>query len=148
GTIPLLAGVVNGDLMGAAVMLLFSAPFFFVYFRWKEHWWALIPTGVFTSIAAVVILGMLVPQNQPVFQGILTGTLLLGFGLTFGVLWLLRETHPTAWARYPALGLLIAAVLAVIFGGNSNLFWAGAILVAGIVLVVYSFLKKKPEDQV
>ena len=143
GTILLLSSIVGGDWMGAAVMLLFSMPFFFVYFRWPEHWWALIPAGVFASIGVVAILGMLVPQNQPIFDGILNGVLLLGIGLTFGALWLLRGTRPTAWARYPAISLLIAAVLAFFFGGISNLFWAAALLVAGIVLVVYSFLRKK-----
>jgi hypothetical protein len=145
GTLPLLASVASGDWMGAAVMLLFSAPFFFVYFRWPEHWWALIPGGVFASIGLVVMLGMLVPRNQPVFEGLLNGILLLGLSLTFGALWLLRGSWPTAWARYPAIGLLIAAVLAGFSGGISALFWAGALLVGGIVLVVYSFLRKKPE---
>ena len=147
GTIPLLAGVVGGDWMGVAIMLLFSAPFFFVYFRWNENWWALIPAGIFVSIAVVVFLGILLPKNQPVFQGILTGALLLGFGLTFGALWKMRETRPTAWARYPAIGLLIAAVLAFVFGGNSNLFWAIALLAGGVVLVVYSLLRNKPGNQ-
>jgi hypothetical protein len=146
GTIPLLASVVSGDWMGAAVMFLFSVPFFVVYFRWNQNWWALIPAGVFASIGVVVILGMLLP-DRPLFQGILTGTLLLGLGLTFGALWLQREKHPTVWARYPAIGLLVAAVLAFIFGGNSNLFWAIALLAAGVVLVVYAFLRRKPEDQ-
>ena len=90
---------------------------------------------------------MLVPQNQPVFEGLLNGVLMLGFGLTFGALWLLRGARPTAWARYPAIGLFIAAVVAFISGGNSDLFWAAALLAAGIVLVVYSFLHKKPENQ-
>ncbi len=148
GTIPLLAGVVGGDWMGVAVMLLFSAAFFFVYFRWQGTWWALIPAGVFASIALVVLLGMIVPENQPFFEGVLTGALLLGFGLTFGGLWLLRGTQPTAWARYPAIGLFIAGVLAFFFGSNSNLFWAIALLLAGAVLVVYSLLRKKPSDQI
>ena len=147
GTIPLLSSVAAGDWMGAAVMLLFSAPFFFVYFRWPEHWWALIPAGVIASIGLVVILGMLVPQEQPIFDGLLNGLLLLGLGLTFGALWLLRGARPTAWARYPAIGLFIAALVACFSGGNSNRFWAAALLVAGIVLVVYSFLRKKPKVQ-
>jgi len=145
GTIPLLSAVVAGDVMGAAVMLLFSAPFFFVYFRWKEHWWALIPAGVLASIAIVVVLGMLVPENRPVFQGILTGVLLLGIGLTFGWLWLRRAIHPTAWARYPAIGLLAAAVLACFLGSNTNIFWAMILMVGGIALVAYNFLRKKPD---
>ena len=147
GTFPLLSAVVNGDVMGAAVMLLFSVPFFFVYFRWKEHWWALIPAGVFASIAVVVVLGMLVPQNQPAFQGILTGVLLFGIGLTFGWLWLRRATHPTAWARIPAIGLFIAAVLACFLGNNNNLLWALLLMAGGIFLIAYNFLRKKPDDQ-
>jgi hypothetical protein len=146
GTIPLLASVAGGDWLGAAVMLLFSAPFFYVFFRWPEHWWALIPAGVFASIFVVVVLGMFVPQEQPLFEGLLNGVLLLGFGLTFGALWLLRSTRPTAWARFPAIGLFIAALVAFLAGGNSPLIWATALLAAGITLVVYSSLRKKPED--
>ena len=145
GTIPLLASVVGGDWMGAAIMLLFSLSFFFVYFRWHEHWWALIPAGVFASVGLVVILGMLLP-DQPLYQGLLNGFLLLGLGLTFGALWLLRKTLPTAWARYPAIGLLVAALLAGLSAGNSNIFWAAALLAAGIGLVVYSFQRRKLEN--
>jgi hypothetical protein len=147
GTIPLLSTVVGGDWIGAAIMFLFSAAFFFVYFHWQENWWALIPAGVFASIAVVVVLGMLVPQNQPLFEGLMSGVLLLGFGLTFGGLWLLRGTRPTAWARYPAIALLIAAVVAGFSGGNPNFFWAAALLAAGIALVGYSLLRKKPAIQ-
>jgi hypothetical protein len=143
GTIPLLSSIIGGDWLGAVVMFIFAAPFFYIFFRWSEHWWALIPAGVFASIGVVVLLGMFVPPNRPVFEGILTGVLLLGFGLTFGALWLLRSTRPTAWALYPATGLLIAAVLACIFGGESDLFGPILILVAGLALVVYAFLRKR-----
>ena len=145
GTLPLIAGVTSGDWTGVVVMLLFSAVFFFVYFYFgrKFTWWALIPAGVFASIALVVLLSILLPQENTFVQGVLTGVLLLGFGATFGALWLLRKVHPTAWASYPALGLLVAGVLAFVFGGNSNLFWAIALLAAGVVLVVYSFLRNR-----
>jgi hypothetical protein len=146
GTIPLLSSIAGGDWMGALVMLLFSAAFFFVYFRWQEQWWALIPAGVFASIGLVVILGMVIPQTSFI-EGILNGTLLLGLGLTFGGLWLLRKVHPTAWARWPAIGLVITAVLAFISGGNSAIFWAVTLLAAGIALVLFSFLRKRSGDQ-
>ncbi len=146
GTIPLLASVVGGDWMGAAVMLLFALPFFYVYFRWPENWWALIPAGVFASIGVVVILGILLP-NQSFTRALLDGLLLLGFGLTFGTLWLQRKTQPTAWARYPAIGLLAAALVAGLSGGNTNIIWAAALLAAGIVLVRYSFLRRKSPNQ-
>lgn len=146
GTIPLLSSIAGGDWMGALVMLLFSAAFFFVYFRWQENWWALIPAGVFASIGLVVILSMVIPQTSFI-EGILNGTLLLGLGLTFGALWLLRGSRPTAWARFPAIGLFITALVAFISGGNSALFWAAALLLAGIALVTYSFLRNRSGSQ-
>ena len=72
--------------------------------------------GILPELGETLLLGILLPENNPIVEGILTGVLLLGFGLTFGALWLLREKHTTAWARYPAIGLLVAAVLAFIFG--------------------------------
>jgi hypothetical protein len=144
GAIALLASVSGGDWPGAAFMLLFSAAFFFVFFRRKEYWWALIPSGVFASIGLVIILGILLPHNLPIFDALLNSVMLLGLALTFGALWLLRGTHPTAWAIYPAIGLFIVALVAFFSGGVSNLIWATALLAAGIVLVLYSFLRKKP----
>jgi hypothetical protein len=143
GTIALLASLVGGDWPGVAFMLLFSAAFFIVFFRRKEYWWALIPAGVFASIGLVVILGILVPNIQLNSANFLNGVLLLGLALTFGALWLLRRTRPTAWAVYPAIGLFIAALVAGFSGVNSYLFLAAAFLAAGIVLVLSSLLRKK-----
>ncbi len=117
GTIPLLSSIAGGDWMGALSCCSSRPPFSLSIFRWQENWWALIPAGVFASIGLVVILGMAVPQT-PFIEGILNGVLLLGLGLTFGALWLLRGSRPTAWARYPAIGLFIAASLACLSGGN------------------------------
>jgi hypothetical protein len=147
GTIPLLDTIVGGEWMGIAVTLLFSAVFFFVYFRWQGTWWALIPAGFFASISVVVLLSIIFPQPSTFMEGVFNGVLLLGLGLTFGALWLLRGSQPTAWARFPAIALLAAGVLAFFFGGNTNLFWAIALLLAGILLVGFSLFRKKPADQ-
>jgi len=144
GTIPLVTGLISGEAVGAVVMFLFAAPFFVVYFWSKNNWWALIPAGIFASIGVVVILGLTLPR-KPIFEGINTGILFLGFGLTFGGLWLRRKTQPTRWARYPALGLLIAAVIAFLLGGTPDLFWPVAIMAAGIAMVVLSLLRRKPK---
>jgi len=146
GTIPLLAMLIGGDVMGAFVMFLFAIPFVIVYFRWKENWWALIPAGIFTSIGLVVVLSMFVPDNQDVWNGILTGILLLGFGVTFGLLWLRRATLPTDWAKFPAIGLIAASLLAFILGKNFQNYWEVILLVVGVLLVVTSLLPKKPKE--
>jgi len=146
GTFPLLNLLIGGDVMGAVVMFLFALPFFFAYFRWKEGWWALIPAGIFASIGLVVVISMFVPDNQDLWSGILTGILLLGFSVTFGLLWLRRASQPTDWAIYPAIGLLVASLLAFVLGRNFQNYWAIILLVIGILLIVTSLLPKKPKE--
>ena len=146
GTFPLLAMLVGGDLMGAAVMFLFALPFFIVYFRGRDNWWALIPAGIFASICLVVVITMFVPANQAAWSGILNGILLLGFAVTFGLLWLRRKTQPTEWAKYPAVALLAASLLAFILGENFQNYWAVVLLIVGVLMVVTSLLPKKPNE--
>lgn len=146
GTFPLISMLIGGDVMGAVVMFLFALPFFIVYFRWKENWWALIPAGIFASIGLVVVITMFVRDNQETWSGILTGILLLGFGLTFGLLWLRRANQPTGWTMYPAIGLLVASLLAFVLGRNFQNYWAVVLLIVGILLIVTSLLPRKPKD--
>jgi hypothetical protein len=146
GTFPLLSMLLSGDLSGAVGMFLFSLPFFVVYLRWKEGWWALIPAGIFASIGVVVVCSMIVPENQDFWSGILAGILLLGMGITFGLLWLRRSTQPTDWAKYPALALLVASLLAFVLGRNFQDYWAIVLLAVGILLIVTGLLPKKPKE--
>jgi hypothetical protein len=153
GTIPLTAGLFEsiplfrGINPGLVPMVLFALPFYVVTFRWKSQWWALIPAGIFTSIALVVALTPLFPENAYEDQNpILTGVLLLGFGLTFGLLWLRRRAQPTDWAKYPAAGLLAAGLLAVALGDIFLTWWPIALVVVGLILIGVSLVRtKKPE---
>ena len=146
GTFPLLSLLLTGDIAGAVGMFLFALPFFVVYFRWNQAWWAFIPAGIFASIGVVVVFSMFVPGNQDIWNGILTGVLLLGMGLTFGFLWLRRASLPTDWAKYPALGLLVASLLAFILGKNFQDWWAIVLLAVGVLLIVTSLIPKKPGE--
>jgi hypothetical protein len=106
---------------GAGTMFMLALPFFVVYFVSKKSWWALIPAGVLTSIAVMIALPVLVPgehQNEQI--GLYTGVMLLGFAITFGILWLRRKNQPTDWAKYPAAGLLVLSILAFILGDAWN----------------------------
>ena len=146
GTFPLLSMLITGDASGAVGMFLFALPFFIVYFRWKEAWWAFIPAGIFTSIGLVVAVSIFVPENQESWSGILTGLVLLGFALTFGLLWLRRSQQPTHWALYPAIALLAASLLAFILGKHFQDYWSVVLLVVGILMVVASLLPKKSKE--
>ncbi|NTV37900.1 MAG: hypothetical protein HGA82_01705 [Anaerolineales bacterium] len=148
GTIQLLASYTRGDLSGLVVMFLFSTPFFVLYFWSKHNWWALIPAGVFASIGLVVLLSLIFHGNQDLLNRIGSGVLFLGFAATFGVLWLRRSTQPTDWAKYPAAGLLAAAVLAFALGERFQDYWPATILlVAGVLLLLNTLVKRKPEDK-
>jgi len=149
GIFPLLDLFVQGDLSGPVVMALFALAFFIIFFVSKKQWWALIPSGVFASIGVVALLDILLP-NQDYFQvgkyqfGVYTSVLLLGFAITFGILWLLRASQPTNWAKYPAIGLLVASILAFLMGKNFNdIFPAVALLIIGVVMIIGAVLKRK-----
>jgi hypothetical protein len=145
GLIPLVTALTGGDLTGAVLMFLFSLPFFVIYFRSKNNWWALIPAGVFASIGVVVVLSMLFPQQEEVLSNVFSGLLLLGIAIPFGILWLQRKTLPTDWAKYPAVGLLAGAVMAVLLGQGYQDYWTAVILmVIGVTLLVSAFSRKKP----
>jgi hypothetical protein len=109
---------------GAGMMIMLALPFFVVYAVSKKSWWALIPAGALTSIAAMIALTVLVPQNwsdkQNANIGLYSGVLFLGLAITFGILWLRRKTEPTDWAKYPAAGLLVLSILAFILGDAWN----------------------------
>ncbi len=105
---------------GAGMMIMLALPFFVVYIVSKKSWWALIPAGVLTSIAVVLALPVLVPGVQNEHIGLYSGVMCFGLAATFAVLWLRRKTEPTDWAKYPAAGLFILSILALILGDGWN----------------------------
>jgi hypothetical protein len=144
GLIPLIENFVGGAVVGLIPMFLFALAFFVVYFWSRSNWWALIPAGVFASIELVVLLNY---SSYPLFRKnsfnpLGTAVLLGGFGLTFGVLWLLRSSHPTEWTKYPALVLFAVAVMAFFIGTNFQFFWPVILIAAGIIILLFSFLKR------
>jgi len=144
GTIPLISAVTTGDVTAIIIMFLFAAPFFIVYFWSKYNWWALIPAGVFATIGVVVLLTMLFGSRGGALEGLYTALTFFGFALTFGFLWLRRKSQPTGWAKWPALGLLVAAGLALVLNERFQDFWPVIVLgVIGIALLVGAFSRKK-----
>ncbi len=153
GLFPLLAPILPDDISGPVVMFLFTLFFIAMYFLTKKSWWALIPAGIFASIGVVALLDTLLPNNAYFMVGklefnVYTGVLLLGFAVTFGILWLLRGAQPTAWAKYPAIGLLILSLLALLMWKTaSDLVTAIALLVIGSVLILGSVFKRREPQQ-
>jgi hypothetical protein len=147
GTFPLLGTVLNGVYMDIAVMLLFALPFLVVFFWSKNNWWALIPAGVFMSIALLITLLKLKVVAENDQSGIPSAIIMAGIGLTFGILWLMRSIRPTSWAKYPALGLFVAAILAFFTGDRFKLFWPIVLIIVGVFMLSSYFLRKPKKSQ-
>ncbi len=155
GTMPLVDYLQNGDMSGPIVMTLLVIPFLVIFFISQKNWWALIPAGFFASVGLVALLNSLFPDATYLHVGqleigIYTGVLFLGIGITFGILWLLRATRPTAWAIYPATGCLIIAVITSLFSQTYEDFLPALLLmIIGGVMIFTSLFKQrgsKPED--
>jgi hypothetical protein len=153
GFFPLIGSMIPADISGPVVMFLFALTFSMVYFVFKKQWWALIPSGIFASIGLVALLDLLFP-NQAYFTlgeiefSVYTSVLFLGFAATFGILWLLRGSQPTAWAKYPALGLLALSIVAFLMWKTaSNLVIAAALMTIGVLMIIGSVLKRRDPHQ-
>lgn len=140
GIAPLMSiGGRDADLYGAIFLFAVALPFFFVYFRYPEHWWAIIPAGATTTLA--VIAGLSITGAVPAEweQRFMTALLMAGLAATFAVLWL---RHGNTWAKVVTLGLAAVAVAAVFFGNILDRLWPLAIIAAGIYLF-YTALRPK-----
>ncbi len=144
GVIPLIANQTSGPFIGAFVLFAISLPFIVVYFISERNWWALIPAGVMASIGLAILLlgeGENIEANR---VALMNGVMFLGWAATFGGLWLRRAIQPTEWAKYPAIGLAIAALLAIGLGTNLKLLWPVFLIAGGLLLLFFSLRQKKP----
>lgn len=127
-----LAGLALASLLpgggGALFLALIGLAFAFAWRNDQARWWAVIPAGLFGSLAASAALGSAFPR--------LTGfVFLLGLAATFYALTRLR-TQRQPWAIYPAAALGVLAVMAMTRGGSWVL--PVALLVAGAVILARS----------
>jgi hypothetical protein len=153
GLFPLLGPILPEEIAGPVIMFILTLPFIILFFSLKQAWWALIPAGIFASIGVVALLDTLLPNHQYfMISGLqfggYTSVLFLGFAITFGILWLLRRLHPTAWAIYPAIGLLVLSILAFLMWKTaSNLVLPLALLVIGAVMISAAVIKRDSSHQ-
>jgi len=141
----------GSQLAGPVYLMVLAASFILIAIFSSKNWWAILPGGTFLSIGVVVLLENFTTHAEfPPFAnhlklGVYTWVLLLGLGLTFGVLWLLRRVHPTSWAKYPASGLLAAAVITFFLGNHFAEIWWAAFLLSGGVMILLSLLAGKKQ---
>jgi len=113
---------------GSVFLLAIALPFFVVYFRSNENWWAIIPAGVMTTlsiIAGLAIAGLIRNENQ---GGYANALLMGGLAVTFSVVWL---RHAKEWAKVVTIVLAALAVASIFFASYTEIFWPVAIILAG-----------------
>lgn len=122
------------DLWSGAVFLgLLGLSFLLIYIFHREHWWAIIPSGVLLTLAGVTLV------SETDYVG---GLFFLGMALTFGLIYFLpKPSGKSRWALYPAAILLAVGVLVTLGEANVlNYVWPLALLIAG-GYVLYRSLK-------
>ncbi|MBN1286523.1 MAG: hypothetical protein JXB47_14080 [Anaerolineae bacterium] len=137
----ILLGQINlaGPWIGVFVMLAIAAPFFFVWWRDRQQWWALIPAYVMVAISGVILL-------SETIAGELIGTYVLwAIALPFGVLFLLKPRE-NWWALIPG-GVMFLVGLGLVAGeiltsGAGFAVVVAVALIGGGGLMLYNAMKK------
>ena len=137
---PMLAA--GGDLaayFGSVFLFAVALPFFYLYFRSAENWWAIIPAGVLTVVAITTTLAIAGFINDGTRGGYVNAFMMAGLAAVFGILWL---RHGKDWAKIVAILLVVVAVASVFFVSSYEIFWPVAIILGGIYLL-YTALRPK-----
>ncbi|MGD1996684.1 MAG: hypothetical protein PVH62_07920 [Anaerolineae bacterium] len=131
-----------GEAWGGALFLGgIGLSFWVIYFVNREHWWAFIPGGVLLTLSLIIGL-------SSVLEGIETGgILLLGLGVTFGLLSFLPTPQAQMkWALIPAGVLLAAGVLMIGISASAlGYLFPAALILAGLYLIVLIFVSRRAE---
>lgn len=132
----MLSSRINGEIIGTMVLWGIALPFWIVYLANRpKNWWAIIPGGVMVVIGVIPILSL--ATSSP---GILGGVFFLGLAGVFGLIYALNLGSDTAWAMYPALGLLAVGVGVVILGSN---WWPIVLIGVGVLLLARAVWPRK-----
>ena len=145
GIAPLMStGGRDAAYFGPIFLFAVALPFFIIYFRSAENWWAIIPAGsvtVIAIIAAAAIAGLINENGRGGFVsvGMVNAILMGGLAITFAVVWL---RHAKPWAKIVTIVLAVMAVASDFFATSSQILWPVAIILVGIYLF-YTALRPK-----
>lgn len=124
---------------GAVFLLAIALPFFVVYFRSPENWWAIIPAGVMTTLALITALAIAGWIRNAEQGGYANAILLGGIAVTFAIVWL---RNAKAWAKGVTIILAALAVASIFFAAYTEIFWPVVIISAGGYLL-YTAMRPK-----
>jgi hypothetical protein len=117
----------GGTLAGASFLGAMGLAFWIIYLRNMEFWWAIIPAGILSSVAGLVLISELLNGDAA------AGVFFLGMATTFGLVYLLtgkREERMT-WALIPG-GILAVLGLILLVASVSLLSWLWPLALIGV----------------
>jgi len=124
---------------GSVFLFAIALPFFVVYFRSPENWWAIIPAGVMTTLSVIATLGIAGWIKDTQTGGYSNAILMGGIAVTFAIVWL---RNAKAWAKVVTVVLVALAVASIFFASYAEIFWPVAIIFAGGYLL-YTAMRPK-----
>jgi hypothetical protein len=151
GVLALLANlnVIDKNVIVAVILWIIAIGFLFIYLKFNQHWWAIIPAGVFFTIGTMVFIDALYLLRHNM-RGVV---FFLGISFTFFSVW--SQSSPAIqlrWARYPAMACLTVAFFLFLEATPSlgvKLFIPVILLSTGVYIVVRSlrtFYHKESEN--
>jgi hypothetical protein len=141
GLAPLMSiGGRNAEYFGAVFLFAIAIPFFVVYFRSAENWWAIIPAGAVSTVAIITTLAIAGLINDATSGGYVGALLMGGLCATFAVVWL--RDHQS-WAQIVTIILGVLAVTSVFFVSYFETFWPVAFILGGVYFLYIALRKPK-----
>ena len=118
---------------GSVFLFGVALPFYILYFRSADNWWAIIPAGALTTVGVLATAAIAGFINDGTRGGYANAFLMGGLAVTFAVLWL---RHSKDWARIVTVILAVLAVASVFFVSYYEIFWPVAIILGGLYLFI------------
>lgn len=131
------------DWSGVLVLGGIGLPFWLIYIQNPENWWAIIPGGTLSTLAAVAGLSSTMGGDET------GGVFFLGLALTFGLLYLLPTPEANMkWALIPAAVLgVMGALLTAAAASALQYIWPAALVLIGLYILFRTLSSGQPSSE-
>jgi len=129
----------RGEVVGAVFLGSIGVAFWAVLISQPSFWWAVIPAGAVSSVAAMVALSAVIKADDAI-----ASVLFLGLALTFAIVGIMPTSEGRMrWAFIPS-GILLVIGLGLLSAATNviNYVWPGLLIVAGVYFLYRSVFRK------